>query len=84
MRRVALALAVAVLTLVAQAAPTETQLPAPVAKAVHDAFQAAYNLDLDDSVTLARRAVTLWPDEPSAHRSLATMLWLQVLYRRDP
>lgn len=82
MRRVTTVLLVAALTLVVQAAPTQTPVPAPVATAVHDAFQAAYNLDMDESLTFARRAVALGPDEPSAHRSLAAMLWLQVLYRR--
>ena len=33
-------------------------------------------------VALARRAVAMAPDEPAAHRALAAMLWLHMLFRR--
>lgn len=83
MRRAIVALTLVALTLPAGAAqPASTPIPAQVAAAIADAFQAAYNLDLDQGVAIARRAVALGPDEPAAHRSLAAVLWLQVLYRR--
>ena len=42
----------------------------------------AYNLDHDRAVLLLRRAVALAPDEPSTHRSLASVLWLHMLFSR--
>jgi tetratricopeptide (TPR) repeat protein len=60
----------------------ETQLQKPVSAAIDAAFQAAYNLDHEESITHARRAVQLAPDEPAAHRALAAMLWVQLLYKR--
>jgi hypothetical protein len=42
----------------------------------------AYNLDHDDAIVLLRRAVALAPDDPSTHRSLASVLWLNMLFRR--
>ena len=46
------------------------------------ALDLAYNLDHDQAVTLLRRAVSLAPDDPAAHRSLASVLWLNILFRR--
>jgi hypothetical protein len=82
MRVVSLVLALIVVVATAAPPAAQTSPPPPVAAAIDRAFQAAYNLDLDESVTLARRAVAIGPDEPAARRALAAMLWLQVLYRR--
>jgi tetratricopeptide (TPR) repeat protein len=60
----------------------ETQLPKSVSETITAAFQAAYNLDHEESVVLARRAVQMAPDEPASHRTLAAMLWVQLLYKR--
>jgi tetratricopeptide (TPR) repeat protein len=61
-------------------APPSSQ--APLDRLLDDAFRASYNLDHDEALTLARRAVALAPDEPVAHRTLAAVLWLRILYLR--
>jgi len=50
--------------------------------AVDDAYRAAYSLDHDAAVARARQAVALAPGESRTHRTLATMLWLDILFRR--
>ena len=45
-------------------------------------FTAAYNLDHADAIRLARSAVALAPDNPRPHRVLATVLWLELLFRQ--
>jgi tetratricopeptide (TPR) repeat protein len=42
----------------------------------------ACNLDHDQALELLRRAVALSPDDPAPHRSLAAVLWLNLLFRR--
>ena len=42
----------------------------------------ACNLDHDQALELLRRAVALSPDDPAPHRSLAAVLWLNILFRR--
>jgi tetratricopeptide (TPR) repeat protein len=42
----------------------------------------AYNLDHDDAIALLRKAVALEPDDPANHRSLASVLWLNMLFTR--
>lgn len=46
------------------------------------ALDLAYNLDHDQALLLLRRAVALAPDDPAPHRSLASVLWLNILFRR--
>ena len=46
------------------------------------AFDLAYNLDHDAAVALLKRAVELAPEDPAAHRSLASVLWLNMLFKR--
>jgi hypothetical protein len=55
---------------------------ADVTAVVKQAFRAAYNLDEQDALAVARRSVAMAPDEPSTHRALASILWLDILYRR--
>lgn len=50
--------------------------------AVDDAYRAAYSLDHGLAIASAREAIALAPGEPRAHRALATMLWLDILFRR--
>jgi tetratricopeptide (TPR) repeat protein len=42
----------------------------------------AYDLDHDEALALLRRAAAQAPDDPSTHRSLASVLWLNMLFRR--
>jgi len=46
------------------------------------ALDLAYNLDHDRALELLRRAVRQAPDDPAPHRSLASVLWLNMLFRR--
>jgi tetratricopeptide (TPR) repeat protein len=41
-----------------------------------------YNLDGEQAVAAARRAVQADPNDPAAARALATALWLSITYRR--
>ena len=56
--------------------------PPAVNAAIEQAFRAAYNLDHDEAMTHARRAVALGPNESSSHRTLAAILWLNILFHR--
>lgn len=56
--------------------------PAPVNAAIEQAFRAVYNLDYDEAMAQARRAVAIGPNESQAHRTLAAVLWLRLLFRR--
>src|SRR5712691_5919067 len=55
---------------------------AEVTAVVKQAFRAAYSLDENEALTLARRGVAMGPEEPSAHRALASILWLDILFKR--
>ena len=46
------------------------------------AVQLAYSHEHDEAIVLLRRAVALAPDNPSAHRNLASVLWLKMLFGR--
>jgi len=60
--------------------------PAPPALTVGDliarAFNSAYNLDHDGAIADARQAIAMAPDDPSTHRTLASILWLRILFLR--
>jgi tetratricopeptide (TPR) repeat protein len=61
------------------------QTPAPAASGstvLKSALTAAYNLEHDEALALARRAVALDPDNPKVHRGLAAILWLHILFNR--
>ena len=62
-------------------APASPDSPAVIA-AVSEAFQAAYNLDHEPAVAAARRAIALGPNSSRAHRALASILWLHMLFNR--
>jgi tetratricopeptide (TPR) repeat protein len=55
------------------------QTPAPAAT---DPFDAAYNLNYGEALRLARRDVAARPDDAVAHRTLATIVWMDVLFSR--
>ncbi len=46
------------------------------------ALDLAYNLDHDEAIALLRKAVAAAPDDPAPHRSLAAVVWLNLLFRR--
>lgn len=54
----------------------------PSSKSVEAAFAAAYNLDFDEGLTQARRAIAAEPSSARAHRSLAAILWMQHSFQR--
>jgi tetratricopeptide (TPR) repeat protein len=54
----------------------------PAAALCDQALDLAYNLDHDQALTLLRKAVALAPDDPAPHRTLASVLWLNILFRR--
>ncbi len=59
------------------------QAPGPTLTATIDAaYRAAYNLDLPEATASMRAAVQRAPDDPRAHRALATILWLDILFER--
>jgi tetratricopeptide (TPR) repeat protein len=66
------------------AAPrTELQTAAETSRELRlRALDLAYNLDHDQAIELLRRAIALSPDDPAPHRSLASVLWLNMLFRR--
>ena len=47
-----------------------------------EGIELAYNLDHDRAIELLRRAVAAAPDDPATHRSLASVVWLNILFRR--
>ena len=69
--------------LVLAVAALAAALPPPdAAPLIEQAYGAAYNLDYDAAIALARQAVAAAPDDPRAHRSLASVLWLEVIFLR--
>ena len=50
--------------------------------AISEAFRAAYSLDLAAAADRMRAAVRAAPDDPRAYRTLATILWLNILFER--
>lgn len=67
------------------ATPATTRPRAQVSESAHlrqKALDLAYNLDHDEAMALLRRAVSMTPDEPAAHRNLAAVVWLHLLFRR--
>jgi tetratricopeptide (TPR) repeat protein len=46
------------------------------------ALELAYNLDHEPAIELLEQAVALAPDDPAPHRTLASVLWLNMLFRR--
>lgn len=46
------------------------------------ALELAYNLDHDPAIELLRQAVAAAPSDPAPHRTLASVLWLHMLFLR--
>jgi hypothetical protein len=64
------------------ARPAALAAPGPAAVLSQRAYQSAYNLDYEQAIALAREAVAAAPDDPHAHRTLATALWLDIIFAR--
>src|SRR5215210_6328033 len=75
-------LAVLSCTLAPVAARPAQQGGPTAAELREQALELACNLDHDQAIELLRRAVALAPDDPAPHRSLANVLWLNMLFRR--
>jgi tetratricopeptide (TPR) repeat protein len=73
-----MALAVAILLLATDTARSAQPATDPRTAAL----DFAYNLDHDRALELLRRAIRDAPDDPAPHRSLAAVLWLNILFRR--
>ena len=82
MRSIALAAMLAVITAgTLDAADSQQQTESAEALRTR-ATDLAYSLQHEEAVALLRRAVELAPDDPTTHRSLASVLWLHMLFRR--
>lgn len=46
------------------------------------AFELSYNLDRDEALALLRKDVADHPGDPAAHRALASVLWMAMLFNR--
>lgn len=46
------------------------------------AYDAAYNLDYEEAIGLARKAVTIAPDASRTHRAVASIVWFHMIFRR--
>src|SRR5262245_59663468 len=77
--RPACPVAVAVLLTICLTAP---QAAAADAAARREAFELAYNLDHDQALARHRKAVADDPTDAAAHRALASILWLHMLFTR--
>lgn len=58
------------------------QAPQGAAALRMQALDLAYNLDHDAALDLLRRAVAQAPDDSASHRTLSSVLWLKMLFRR--
>lgn len=73
---------VASIECVASAEPSQTS-PQPSAAWMRTrAIELAYNLDYEEALGVLRTAVARSPDEAAIHNSLATVLWLRLLFSR--
>jgi tetratricopeptide (TPR) repeat protein len=78
--RTARAIAVAVLLPIGIIAPRVAAADAATQR--REAFELAYNLDHDQALARLRKAVAENPSDPAAHRALASILWLHMLFTR--
>jgi tetratricopeptide (TPR) repeat protein len=64
------------------ARPVAGAAPDTAAVLSQRAYQSAYDLDYEQAIALGREAVAAAPDDPHAHRTLATALWLDIIFVR--
>ncbi len=74
--------ALGALLIAAQADLAANAQVAEPARAPAEAFHAAYNLNYEDALRLARQDAAARPDDSEAHRTLATVLWMHALFTR--
>jgi tetratricopeptide (TPR) repeat protein len=70
------------LTAVSSEAPAGPSQAADVEARLASVYRAAYALDQERALANARAAVVASPRESRAHRALAAVLWLEILFRR--
>jgi tetratricopeptide (TPR) repeat protein len=51
-------------------------------RAVREGYARAYNLDNAEAVAALTKAAELTPDDPTPHRGLASIAWLNILFTR--
>lgn len=66
----------------ARGTPAPPAPPIAVGDLIARAFNSAYNLDHEAAIADARQAIAMAPDEPITHRTLASILWLRILFLR--
>ncbi len=82
-RPTAAVLLLAALVVAAAPAPIwAAQPPAAATELTNQALDLAYNLDHDQALALLHRAIAIAPAEPGPYRALASVLWLNILFRR--
>ena len=64
------------------ASTTPHQRSTTVRAAADTVFDAAYNLNYDEAMRLARQLVAAHPEDSAAHRALATVVWMHLLFDR--
>jgi tetratricopeptide (TPR) repeat protein len=63
-------------------AAAPAQRNAAVRSGADAVYSAAYNLNYDEAMRLARNLVAAHPEESAAHRALATVVWMHLLFDR--
>ena len=56
--------------------------PQPGTQLREKALELAYNLDHDEAMVILRKDVAASPEDPASHRTLAAVVWLNLLFRR--
>ena len=64
------------------AAQTPSLSASPLETMIQQAYDSLYNLDHDEALAAARKAVAAGPDESRAHRVLAAVLYIGILFDR--
>jgi tetratricopeptide (TPR) repeat protein len=73
----------AVLLAIVLVAPADAAAGQPGDAATRDrALRLAYDLDYREALAILRHETEAHPDDPAAHRALASVLWLELLHQR--
>jgi tetratricopeptide (TPR) repeat protein len=71
-----------IVTIGGAAAARQNADAAALDRIINDAFRASYSLDHAAAADAARTAVRLAPNASRAHRALASVTWVDILFRR--